>query len=188
MLLHMWHSTLMARVSKDSSEIRLRLGNNMKKFLGALTVSFVAAGFAGCQLPSAGPIRSLAIPAPAPVDPAVGNPCIEAAMAKYFIGPERVTLLGSSAQGGSTAVRMKADVRDAVCLVSAKGNVVSLTDTTPKSANQIAAEEAAAVAKAAGPAGETPKPVKKKKKAAKKTAEPAKAAEPAKVADPVKKT
>ncbi len=86
-------------------------------------------------------------------------------MAKYFIGPERVTLLGASAQGTSTAVRMKADVRDALCLVSAKGTVISLTDTTPKSANQIAAEEAAAAAKAAGAAEPVaePKPVKKKK-------------------------
>lgn len=138
----------------------------MKKLASALTVLLFAAGLSACQIPSAGPLRSLAIPAPAPVDPAVGDPCVEAAMAKYFIGPERVTLLGASPQGGSTAVRMKADVRDALCLVSAKGNVISLTDTTPKSANQIAAEEAAAAAKAAGtvePAVEAPKAVKKKK-------------------------
>ena len=86
-------------------------------------------------------------------------------MAKYFIGPERVTLLGASPQGGSTAVRMKADMRDALCLVSDKGKVISLTDTTPKSANQIAAEEAAAAAKAAGtaePAAE-PKPRRRKR-------------------------
>lgn len=138
----------------------------MKKLASALTVLLFAAVLSACQIPSAGPLRSLAIPAPAPVDPAVGDPCVEAAMAKYFIGPERVTLLGASPQGGSTAVRMKADVRDALCLVSAKGNVISLTDTTPKSANQIAAEEAAAAAKAAGtvePAVEAPKAVKKKK-------------------------
>jgi hypothetical protein len=144
-----------------------------------LVLPLVFAGLAlcACQIPSSGPIRSLAVPAPAPVDPAVGDPCTEAAMAKYFIGPERVTLLGASPQGGSTAVRLKADTRDALCLVSAKGNVTSLTDTTPKSANQIAAEEAAAAAKAAGtaePAAEAPKPVKKKKKAVKKPAAPAK--------------
>ena len=150
----------------------------MNKILGVLTVTLLAAGLSGCQIPSGGPVRSLAIPAPEPVDPAVGDPCIEAAMAKYFIGPERVTLLGASAQGGSTAVRMRADVRDALCIVSDKGKVVSISDTTPKSANQIAAEEAAAAAKAAGPAEpavEAPKPVKKKKKAVKKTA-PANAA------------
>ena len=145
----------------------------MNKILGVLTVTLLAAGLSGCQIPSGGPVRSLAIPAPEPVDPAVGDPCIEAAMAKYFIGPERVTLLGASAQGGSTAVRMRADVRDALCIVSDKGKVVSLTDTTPKSANQIAAEEAAAAAKEAGtaaPAVEAPKPVVKKKKPVKKAA------------------
>jgi hypothetical protein len=155
----------------------------MKKLLSALPAFLVAAGLSACQIPSTGPIRSLAIPAPAPVDPAVGDPCTEAAMAKYFIGPERVTLLGASPQGGSTAVRMKADVRDALCLVSAKGTVISLTDTTPKSANQIAAEETAAAAKAAGtvePAAAAPKPVKKKKKVVKKAVEPAKAAAAAK--------
>lgn len=138
-----------------------------------LPLVFAGIALSACQIPSAGPIRSLAIPAPAPVDPAVGDPCIEAAMAKYFIGPERVTLLGASPQGASTAVRMKADVRDALCLVSDKGKVVSLTDTTPKSANQIAAEEAAAAAKEAGtaaPAVEAPKPVVKKKKPVKKAA------------------
>jgi hypothetical protein len=102
-------------------------------------------------------------------------------MAKYFIGPERVTLLGASREGGSTAVRMKADVRDALCLVSDKGKVISLTDITPKSANQIAAEEAAAAAKEAGPVAptvEAPKPAKKKpvKKAMKMVSKPAKAA------------
>jgi hypothetical protein len=93
-------------------------------------------------------------------------------MAKYFIGPERVTLLGASRDGASTAVRMKADVRDALCLVSDAGKVISLTDTTPKSANQLAAEEAAALAKANGtaPAVVEPKPVVKKKKPVKKPA------------------
>jgi hypothetical protein len=149
-----------------------------------LPLLFVGLGLAGCQIPSltsSAPIRSLAIPAPEPVDPAVGDPCTEAAMAKYFIGPERVTLLSAGREGASTAVRMKADLRDALCLVSDKGKVISFTDTTPKSANQIAAEEAAAAAKEAGPvapAVEAPKPVKKKavKKAVMKVSKPAKAA------------
>ena len=138
-----------------------------------LPLVFAGIALSACQIPSAGPIRSLAIPAPAPVDPAVGDPCIEAAMAKYFIGPERVTLLGASPQGASTAVRMKADVRDALCLVSDKGKVVSLTDTTPKSANQIAAEEAAAAAKETGASKlivKGPTQPKKRKKTAKKAA------------------
>ena len=142
---------------------------------------FLAIGLGGCQFPAGnGPrLTQFVAPQPVVIDPAVGDPCTEAAMAKYFIGPERVTLLSASPQGGSTAVTMKADSRDAVCLVSAKGTVTSLTDTTPKSANQIAAEEAAAAAKAAGttePVAEAPKPVKKKKKAVKK---PAVAAKPA---------
>jgi hypothetical protein len=141
--------------------------HNLKR---VLPLVFAGLALSACQIPSSAPIRSLAIPAPAPVDPAVGDPCIEAAMAKYFIGPERVTLLGASRDGASTAVRMKADVRDALCLVSDAGKVISLTDTTPKSANQMAAEEAAALAKAnetAEPVAE-PKPVVKKKKPVKK--------------------
>jgi hypothetical protein len=145
----------------------------MQNLKSVLPLLIVGLALCACQIPSSsGPRRSLAIPAPAPVDPAVGDPCTEAAMAKYFIGPERVTLLGASPQGASTAVRMKADVRDALCLVSDKGKVISLTDTTPKSANQIAAEEAAAAAKEAGTAEPVaePKPVVKKNKPVKKPA------------------
>jgi hypothetical protein len=154
----------------------------MHHFRLALPALFLASGLGGCQFPaSSGPkLTPFIAPQPVIIDPAVGDPCTEAAMAKYFIGPERVTLLGASPQGGSTAVRMKADVRDALCLVSDKGNVISLTDTTPKSANQIAAEEAAAAAKEAGAAEPAPvvEPVKKKakKKVVKAAAKPAKAA------------
>ena len=165
----LWQRDFLLKARKT----RLRLWKNMNRFFGAITVTLLSAGLSACQIPSSGPIRSLAIPAPAPVDPAVGDPCIEAAMAKYFIGPERVTLLGANAQGSATAVRIKADVRDALCLVSDKGKVVSLTDTTPKSANQIAAEEAAAAAKEAGisaPAADAAARPKKKKKAARKAA------------------
>ncbi len=140
----------------------------MQKNLFISSLVLVSIGLAGCTTPSGGG-SVMSRPAPVVIDPAVGDPCIEAAMAKYFIGSERVAVLSSSPQGGSTAVTMKADVRDAVCLVSATGKVISLTDTTPKSANQIAAEEAAAAAAAAGPV-EAPKVVKKKKKAAKKPA------------------
>jgi hypothetical protein len=151
----------------------------MQNFKLSLPLVIVGFALSACQIPTSAPLRSLAIPAPEPVDAAVGDPCTEAAMAKYFVGPERVTLLSAHREGASTAVRMKADVRDALCLVSDKGKVISLTDTTPKSANQIAAEEAAALAKANGtaePAAEAPRPVKKKKKAVKKPVEPAKPA------------
>lgn len=133
----------------------------MQKLISLVSIITVLA-LAGCQ--TGGAIISR--PPPVVVDPALGDPCIEAAMAKYFIDASRVTLLTANPQGGSTAVVMKADVRDAVCLVSAKGKVISLTDTTPKSANQIAAEEAAAAAKAAGaPApADTPAATAPKKK------------------------
>lgn len=103
------------------------------------------------------PVRPIA---PA-VDPAIAVPCQEAAGEKYFMDPERVVALSSTMEGTSTVVVMKADVRDAVCTINAKGKVVSVVDTTPKSADQIAAEEARA-AEAAG--GVVEEPVKPKKK------------------------
>jgi hypothetical protein len=135
-----------------------------------LTVSSILAimALAGCQTGGSdgGGYKIISRPPPVVIDPAVGDPCTEAAMAKYFIDATRVTLLAANPQGTNTAVVMKADVRDAVCVVSAKGKVVSFTDTTPKSENQIVAEEAAAAAKAAGTAEPAiqPKPKKKKKK------------------------
>ena len=47
---------------------------------------------------------------------------------------------------GSTQVILKVDLRDAVCTVSAGGVVKSVIDTSPKSADQIAAEAQAAAA------------------------------------------
>jgi hypothetical protein len=154
----------------------------MQKILLSSTIIAVCGLMAGCQIPmrggSSGPGLAVApfTPPPPPViDEALADPCIEAAMAKYFIDATRVQLLSSSVQGGATVIPLKADTRDAVCTVSAKGKVISLVDTTPKSENQILAEEAAAKAKAEG-AVETktvvePKPKKKKpvkKPAAKK--------------------
>ena len=71
----------------------------MQNLKFVLPLVFVGIALSACQIPSSGPGRSLGIPAPAPVDPAVGDPCTEAAMAKYFIGPERVTLLGANREG-----------------------------------------------------------------------------------------
>lgn len=158
------HSTFPADFPMKPATVVARTAKTMQK---PISLAFILAvlALAGCQTPGGAIISR---PPPVIIDPALGDPCIEAAMAKYFIDASRVTLLAANAQGGSTAVVMKADVRDAVCLVSAKGKVISLTDTTPKSANQIAAEEAAAAAKAAGtpaPAdapADAPKPKKKK--------------------------
>jgi hypothetical protein len=148
----------------------------MQKIFLTSTVLVAFGMLAGCQIParegggSPGFARaSFRAPPPPVIDPEIANPCVEAAMAKYFIDETRVQLLGLSNQGGSSVITMKADTRDAVCTVSAKGKVISLVDTSPKSANQILAEEAAAKAKAEGTATEIvvePKP--KKKKAVKK--------------------
>jgi hypothetical protein len=151
----------------------------MQKILLTSTVMLAFGALAGCQIPSRegggnpGFSRAAFTPPPPPViDEALSTPCIEAAMAKYFIDDTRVQLLGLSSQGTSSVITMKADTRDAVCTVSAKGKVISLVDTSPKSENQILAEEAAAKAKAEGTV-ETktvvePKPKPKKKKPAKK--------------------
>ena len=137
----------------------------MQKSLIASSFIVLLAGLAGCETsgPTAAPVA--AAPVPVVIDPAIGNPCTEAAMAKYFIAQDRVVLLSATPQAGATSVVMKADTRDAVCVVNTKGKVVTITDTTPKSANQIAAEEAAATA-AANPV--EPAKIVKKKKIAKK--------------------
>ena len=84
------------------------------------------------------------------VDPALAQPCITAAANKYFL-PERVISAVNSRPGaaGGTDVNLKVDLRTAVCQLTAKGGVRAVIDTTPKSADQVAAEEAAAKAEAA---------------------------------------
>lgn len=124
-----------------------------------LFISLAASGLSACTTTGSGPVYVAPV-APA-VDAALAVPCQEAAGDKYFMDPDRVVAVSSSSQGANTVVVMKADVRDAVCTLSAKGKVVSLIDTTPKSADQIAAEEAKLLA------GDQPvaeKPASKKKK------------------------
>lgn len=96
------------------------------------------------------------------VDPALAQPCITAAANKYFL-PERVISAINSRPGaaGGTDVDLKVDLRTAVCQVTAKGGVRAVIDTTPKSADQVAAEAAAAKAEAAAAA--QPKKAKAKK-------------------------
>jgi hypothetical protein len=88
-----------------------------------------------------------------PIVPAVAAeiavPCQEAAGDKYFMDPDRIIAVSSSPSGKNTAVVLKADSRDALCTLNAKGKVVSLVDTSPKSADQIAAEAAKAAGTAA---------------------------------------
>ena len=122
---------------------------------GLVAVSFIVAA---CTTGGASvPVKPMA---PA-VEPAIAVPCQEAAGEKYFMDPERVIALSSSNDGANTIVVMKADVRDAVCTLNGKGKVVSIVDTTPKSADQIAAEEAKAAAAAGGTVEEPVKPKKK---------------------------
>lgn len=96
------------------------------------------------------------------VDPALAQPCITAAANKYFL-PERVISAVNSRPGaaGGTDVDLKVDLRTAVCQVTAKGGVRAVIDTSPKSADQVAAEAAAAKADAAAAA--QPKKAKAKK-------------------------
>jgi hypothetical protein len=130
-------------------------------FFSSIVFAVVAAGLAGCTTTGDTPVTVIPV-APA-VDAALAVPCQEAAGDKYFMDPDRVVAISSSVVGANTVVVMKADVRDAACTLNAKGKVVSLVDTTPKSADQIAADEARALA-GDQPVVETPAPKKKKKK------------------------
>lgn len=96
------------------------------------------------------------------VDYSLAQPCITAAANKYFL-PERAISAVDSRPGanGGTDVDLKVDLRTAVCQLTAKGGVRAVIDTSPKSADQVAAE--AAAAKAAAEAPVAPKKAKAKK-------------------------
>ena len=100
------------------------------------------------------------------VAPELANPCITAAANRYYI-PERViTAVDSrSGGGGNTDVILKVDSRDARCSISANGTVRSVVDTSPMSADQRAANEAASKAPAAPAATPAKKAAAKQKKA-----------------------
>lgn len=83
------------------------------------------------------PMRSVA--------PDLAQACINSAANKYFLPTRVIKAVDSRKPGdGSTQVILKVDLRDAVCTVSSSGIVKSVIDTSPKSADQIAAEEQAA--------------------------------------------
>ena len=100
------------------------------------------------------------------VAPELANPCITAAANRYYI-PERViTAVDSrSGGGGNTDVILKVDSRDARCSISANGTVRSVVDTSPMSADQRAANDAASKAPAAPAATPAKKAAAKQKKA-----------------------
>lgn len=107
-------------------------------------------------MPTFAPVRP-------PVDAALADPCISAAASKYFLAEHHITAIDAQPIGGGVnQVRLKADIRDALCTVTDKGKVRSVVDTMPKSADQVAAEEAAAARKAAGGTAQQQKPGKKK--------------------------
>ncbi len=115
------------------------------------------------------PIGGLFSGTPAPmvshVDNDIAVACQEAAGDKYFMDSGLVTAISSSKDGGNTVVVLKVDMRDALCTLNAKGKVTSVVDTSPKSADQMAAEAQKAADIAAGkvPAAPVAKKVKKKK-------------------------
>ncbi|MDM7851204.1 hypothetical protein [Pseudochrobactrum kiredjianiae] len=100
------------------------------------------------------------------VAPELANPCITAAANRYYIPESVITAVDSrSGGGGNTDVILKVDSRDARCSISANGTVRSVVDTSPMSADQRAANEAASKAPAAPAAAPAKKTAAKQKKA-----------------------
>lgn len=96
-----------------------------------------SSGTTGVRLPSLSSARS--------VDPAMANACIISAANKYYLPTRVIRAVDSNkAVDGSTVVSLKVDIRDAVCNITKSGIVRSVNDTTPKSADQVAAEQQAA--------------------------------------------
>lgn len=71
--------------------------------------------------------------------------CINAAANKYYLPTKVISAVNSSSKkDGSTVIILKVDLRDAKCTINSKGVVAAVVDTSPKSADQIEAEKAAA--------------------------------------------
>ncbi|UXM94041.1 hypothetical protein N5853_07895 [Bartonella sp. HY329] len=71
--------------------------------------------------------------------------CINAAANKYYLPTKVIKATDSAkAQDGSTVITLKVDLRDARCVINSNGSVRLVADTSPKSADQIEAEKAAA--------------------------------------------
>lgn len=99
-----------------------------------------AAGLAACTTDGGGMAPQASSPA---IDPTLATACANAASAKYFVAPERARAISAEKKGGVYEVTMKVDTRDALCTVTSAGSVSSLVDTTPMSADQLAAEKKA---------------------------------------------
>ncbi|ATU91357.1 hypothetical protein [Phyllobacterium zundukense] len=141
----------------------MRLPTNILSRIAALAVLIPLAACSTTGEPSMVPTLPTFAPIRPPVNSTLAEPCISAAASKYFLSESNIKAVDVEAVGGGVnQVRLKADLRDAMCTVTDKGKVRSVVDTMPKSADQAAAEEAAAQ-KAANPAA-APAPVKKSKK------------------------
>lgn len=91
------------------------------------------------------------------VDSSLANPCITAAANRYYIPEKVISAVDSrSGGGGNTEVILKVDSRDVVCSISANGAVRSISDVSPMSADQRAANEAARNAPAVAPKAAAP--------------------------------
>lgn len=84
------------------------------------------------------------------VDPVMAKACIISAANKYYL-PTRVIHAADTQKGvdGSTVIRLKVDIRDALCSITKSGTVRSVVDVSPKSDDQIEAEKLAAAGKKA---------------------------------------
>jgi hypothetical protein len=141
----------------------MRLPTNILSRIAPLALLIPLAACSTTSEPNMMPMIPTFAPVRPPVNSALAEPCISAAATKYFLSESNIKAVDVEAVGGGVnQVRLKADLRDAMCTVTDKGKVRSIVDTMPKSADQIAAEEAAAQ-KAANP-DTAPAPVKKSKK------------------------
>lgn len=133
----------------------------LKSFFAVSGLAFVLSGCTTTTSTKPATASALTTPAasnPAPKFPSFSSParsvapdlaqaCINSAANKYFLPTRVIKAVDSRKPGdGSTQVILKVDLRDAVCTVSAGGVVKSVIDTSPKSADQIAAEAQAAAA------------------------------------------
>jgi hypothetical protein len=141
----------------------MRLPNNILCRIAPLAILIPLAACSTTSEPNMRPtIMPTFAPIRPPVDAALADPCISAAASKYFLTENHITAVDAEPIGGGVnQVRLKADIRDAMCTVTDKGKVRSIVDTMPKSADQVAAEEAAAAKKTAGQAAPVQKPKKK---------------------------
>jgi len=78
------------------------------------------------------------------VDSDMAHACIIAAANRYYLPTRVISAVDSRSQvDSSTQIIMRVDLRSAVCTINASGSVRSVIDTTPKSADQVAAEKQA---------------------------------------------